>query len=457
MNGETLMKIKLIGLVAILTVALSACSSDNDKKGVDPTIRIIHASADAPTVNVLANGSVLNNLNNVDYQQASNRFTVGADTYLVEIEANLPGSTAVVLDENVSFDRNRNYDVFAVGSVADSSLALFAVDTEQMEPGSGNFLVNVVHAASAAPTVDIYVTAPNTDIETEQASLTASFTDASGLLELPAGDYQIRITPTGTKDVVFDSGMLSLSQGEEYLVAATNNVGTGASPVTLLAMTDTSVAKVWDVNTGADLRVVHAISDAPAVDVLLADGNVLKDALAFPNARGYLNVAAQSYTLDVVADADNSVVAIDDATVMLMTGSSYTAIANNTLSSADLDILVDNPRSVATEAKVRIVHASPAAGNVDIYVTTDGVIDGNTPNFANVPFSADAIAETGYVSLTPGQYFVTVTVAGTSNAAIETGALTLEAGGVYYAIARDPSADESGPGLILLDDFVSMN
>jgi len=69
-----------------------------------------------------------------------------------------------------------------------------------------------------------------------------------------------------------------------------------------------------------------------------------------------LSVAAGDYLIDVVADSDNSVVAIDDAELTLEVGMSYTAIANNVLAAPELDVLVDMPRSVATEAKVRIVH-----------------------------------------------------------------------------------------------------
>jgi hypothetical protein len=39
------------------------------------------------------------------------------------------------------------------------------------------------------------------------------FGDVADYIEAPAGDYQVRVTSTGTKTVVIDSGTLTLSSG----------------------------------------------------------------------------------------------------------------------------------------------------------------------------------------------------------------------------------------------------
>ncbi len=98
---------------------------------------------------------------------------------------------------------------------------------------------------------------------------------------------------------------------------------------------------------------------------------------------------------------------------------------------------------------MRLVHASTLAGNVDIYVTATADISSATPAFANVAFKA----ETGYVSLLPGNYVVTVTPAGSKTAAIGPVALTLAGNKIYTAVARDGTNRAAPLGLILLDDF----
>ena len=153
-----------------------------------------------------------------------------------------------------------NYDIFAVGNVSDDTLSLLTVTSMETAVDAGNAQVQIVHAASMAPTVDIYVTAPDTDITTEQPLVTAEFTDATDLIQVPAGDYQIRITPAGETTVVYDSGTVNLADGADLLIAATNNVGTGDSPVTLLAADGDGSFKIWDAEAGAAIRVVHGLS-----------------------------------------------------------------------------------------------------------------------------------------------------------------------------------------------------
>ena len=443
---------------SILPLFLIGCSDDDDDVVQEPAptpeyanVRVVHAASDAPMVNITANDSILNNLEGVDYQVASSRFEVETGMYDIGVTGILPGENAEVLQADVTLEADMNYDIFAVGNVSDDTLSLLTVTSMETAVDAGNAQVQIVHAASMAPTVDIYVTAPDTDITTEQPLVTAEFTDATDLIQVPAGDYQIRITPAGETTVVYDSGTVNLADGADLLIAATNNVGTGDSPVTLLAADGDGSFKIWDAEAGAAIRVVHGISDAPAVDVIANNEVVLVDGIQFPRTTDYVSVAAGDYLIDVVADSDNSVVAIDDAELTLEVGMSYTAIANNVLSAPELDVLVDMPRSVATEAKVRIVHASPSAGNVDIYVTADGEIDAVDPAFADIAYETGNLVETGYVSLAEGDYVVTVTPTGTKTVAIETGVLTLENGEIYTAIALDGAMEGDLPQLALLD------
>lgn len=443
---------------SILPLFLIGCSDDDDDVVQEPAptpeyanVRVVHAASDAPMVNITANDSILNNLEGVDYQVASSRFEVETGMYDIGVTGILPGENAEVLQADVTLEADMNYDIFAVGNVSDDTLSLLTVTSMETSVDAGNAQVQIVHAASMAPTVDIYVTAPDADITTEQPLVTAEFTDATDLIQVPAGDYQIRITPAGETTVVYDSGTVNLADGADLLIAATNNVGTGDSPVTLLAADGDGSFKIWDAEAGAAIRVVHGISDAPAVDVIANNEVVLVDGIQFPRTTDYVSVAAGDYLIDVVADSDNSVVAIDDAELTLEVGMSYTAIANNVLSAPELDVLVDMPRSVATEAKVRIVHASPSAGNVDIYVTADGEIDAVDPAFADIAYETGDLVETGYVSLAEGDYVVTVTPTGTKTVAIETGVLTLENGEIYTAIALDGAMEGDLPQLALLD------
>ncbi|MDG1815025.1 MAG: DUF4397 domain-containing protein [Glaciecola sp.] len=124
-------------------------------------LRVVHASPDAPKVDILAGGTILNGLEDVDYQVASGIFTVNATVYPVTVNAKTPDGAVEVLSTSLTANADALTSVIAVGSVADGTLELLALPTMPDMAASGTTQLQVVHAAPLAPTVDIHVTAPD--------------------------------------------------------------------------------------------------------------------------------------------------------------------------------------------------------------------------------------------------------------------------------------------------------
>lgn len=446
------MKPFLVPLAVLLgALSLAGCNSSSSE---DPTseLRVLHASPDAPKVDVLAGGEAV--LEGVDYKIGSGYLTVPAGTLTVAVDGILPGDdTATVIGPvDLDLESGTRYTVVAFGEVADIEPLVVTVPVATV--GSNETRVQVLHAAPAAPEADVFVVEPGTSDPTGLAPLGAfDQKETLGPVTVPAGEYRILVTLTGDTDVVFDSGPVTLPGGADLLLTAVNNTATGDAPISLVAMDGSGSFEILDTNTPANIRVVHASPDAPAVDVVVNDdfANPLVPALAFPETTGYVAPAPDDYNVKVVpAGTTNAVV---DADLTLDAGESYTVIALGLASgtpSIEPLVLVDDPRRVATEARVRLVHASTLAGEVDIYVTEPGAsLEASTPAFTAVPFKAD----TGYVSLPTGTYDVSVTPTGSTIPAIGPIELTLQASGVYVAIARDSAGPDSPLGLITLDDL----
>lgn len=419
---------------------------------VNATIKVVHAVSDAPDVAVNANGSVA--VGNLAFGYASGPVSVTPGNFSASVDAKLPGNglATVIPQTSLSLAQATDYVIFAIGKAADSSIEPLVINFPQTAVSSGNVRLRVVHAAASAPTVDVHLTAPAVNLSAGTVAATLEFSAATGEVVVPAGDYRVRITPAGNlTTVVYDSGTVALAAGTDLTIAALDSKFAGPSPVSLLALVqggDTSL-ELLDTGSVSAVRVVHDVSDAPAVDVLV-DGAEAINALAFPDFTGYAELAPDTYNVKVAADADNSVVVIN-ADLELDAGAYYTVHAVGSLTEDSIEplVVVDNPRRIATAAQIRVIHGSSLAGPVDVYLTANSDISAATAALSNVAFKADS----GYIQVPAGDYFVTVTATGTKTAAIGPVAVTLDANRIYTAVARDGEGLTADLGLILLDDF----
>ncbi len=228
------MKLKLLSLLLAATTLTAACSDDDDNTGPEgeARVRVVHASPDAPNVDVLLDDAEV--LADVPYLAASDYLQVPAGEHNVKVNA--AGTSTSVIDADVDLTDGTDYTVIASGLVA--SIAPIVLEDDNSAPGSGNARVRAIHGAPSAPAVDIYVTAPGADLEAETPALSAlEFGDVADYIEAPAGDYQVRVTPAGTKTVVIDSGTLSLASGQVRTAIAVDATGGGA-PFSLLLLED---------------------------------------------------------------------------------------------------------------------------------------------------------------------------------------------------------------------------
>ncbi len=139
-------------------------------------------------------------------------------------------------------------------------------------------------------------------------------------------------------------------------------------------------------------------------------------------------VTVATLAVEAAADADRTVFAVGGAG-----GSAVTAFAT-----ADT-----NPAPAAGQARLRVVHLSPAAGPVDVFVTARRAdLAAATPTLANVPVRGVS----RYLEVAAGLYQVRAVPAGTAPAAragavaVNLDSLALAAGANRTVVAADRSA-----------------
>ena len=472
------MKTSSSGIVSKLAVALplavfiAGCSDDGNDNSLqfqpvveEPPasgfIQVVHASPDAPAVNVLLNGSAA--IEGLDYGETSGFAELDAGSYDIAVEGIIPGGNATVIDvSGFTLEENARPTVIAVGRVAD--IAPLVVNESAAEPADSEVALTVTHAAPDAPRVDVYLSAPEDDFASLSPAFAFEFGESIDAGAVTAEPVRIRV---GVEDdVVYDSGTVDLTAfaGQKLLVtaiAAENSTESAASPVKLLVTTeDGDAVELRDVETNAGVRVVHLSPDANAaaggpVEVFATSEALGMDPVElipsfdyldqFPGDSAYTGVPAASYVFDVAPDTDmigDSVFMSDELAVEA--GMEYTVVAaGRVLSSPAFGLLAtaDANRSVATEASVKVIHGAPAAGAVDIYVTPAGEftamdVEGG---LAGAPLLDDfAFGDiTDYVKVEPGAYDIRVVAGGM--AAINVENFQLDGGVVASVLAYGPS------------------
>jgi hypothetical protein len=258
--------------------------------------------------------------------------------------------------------------------------------------------VRVLHGAGDAPAVDVYAAGDRIVEGLEFAAIT-------DYLEVPAGEYQIQVVPSGATleegPLVIDAP-LTFDAGTMTTVAATGSLAAGILPQVLADAPEPTP-------DGSQVRVVHFSFDAPAVDIAPDGGDALITDLAFPNNTGYVDLPAGAYDLEI-RPAGTMDVAYDIDELTLAPGTSYSVFAVGGLADGSFTVV---PTVDAALAGVRVGHFSADAPNVDVYANGAAVL-------TDVPFGAIS----DYLYVPAGTYQVQVVPTGAS---LEEGPVVIDA------------------------------
>jgi hypothetical protein len=278
--------------------------------------------------------------------------------------------------------------------------------------------VRVLHGAGDAPAVDVYAAGDRVVEGLGYASIT-------DYLEVPAGEYQIQVVPSGASleegPVVIDA-TLGFEGGTMTTVAATGSLAAGIAPQVL---TD-APAPTAD---GSQVRVVHFSFDAPAVDIAPDGEAALIEGLAYPDDTGYVDLPAGAYDLEIRA-AGTDTVAFDIDELALEPANSYSVFAVGGLEDGSFTVV---PAVDASLAGVRVGHFSADAPNVDVYADGSAIL-------TDVPFGAIS----DYLFVPAGTYQVQVVPTGASleeGPVVIDAELTFEGGTLTTVAATNELAD----------------
>jgi len=225
------------GLVLTATAALTACGGGDGNDiatslGLTkPVVRVMHAIPGGPNVDVSQNGTKNTSLLNKPYEFVSKYFSVDSGSQTFSFSA--AGTSTTLASATFNTAAGHKYTVAAIPNTSGPDTAVID-DPFAKQLLSDKARVRTLNASANASNVDVYVTAPGVDLNTVSPDMAgASFHNAvpaSGQdsIYFNGGTYRLRITPAGSKTVIFDSGSLKIDNNADWLITTIPVDGIGA-------------------------------------------------------------------------------------------------------------------------------------------------------------------------------------------------------------------------------------
>lgn len=197
-------------------------------------VRVLHASPDAPAVDVYADGAEI--LSDVPFGVISDYLEVPAGEHRIQVvAAGADPAAGTVIDATLTLEGLTAYTVAATNALA-AIEAQVIVDAPA--PTADAAQVRIVHLSADAPAVDI---APDGG-----APIVAglAYPDATDYLSVPSGMYDLEVRPAGTMDVALQIDSVGLFAGESTSIFAIGSLAAGTLQVlpALDAWTDVMVS-----------------------------------------------------------------------------------------------------------------------------------------------------------------------------------------------------------------------
>jgi Domain of unknown function (DUF4397) len=205
MRNRTSWIMVLLGMLLALALAPAASAQGGSAK-----VRVVHASPDAPAVDVYLDGNKV--LTNVPFFTASDYLDVPAGPHDIKVTPTGDANTAVIDAKGVTVEAGKAYTVAATGKLAEIKPTVYYDNLSA--PAAGKAHVRVIHASPDAPAVDIKVKGGPTLISN------LAFPKDSGYLPVDAGSYDLTVNAAGSDTVALDLPGVKLEAGKIYDVFA---------------------------------------------------------------------------------------------------------------------------------------------------------------------------------------------------------------------------------------------
>lgn len=199
-------------MVFATVVALLATTAVTFAAG--PRVRVVHASPDAPAVDVLVNGNAA--FTDLAFKEISSYAALDAGSYSVAVVPT-GATTPQVISATLTLEADKDYSVIALNTLA--NIEPLVLEDNNAAPAAGKAHVRFVHASPDAPAVDVAVKGGPVIFSN------VAFKGVGTYTPVDAGTYDLEVRLAGTETVALDLPGIALSDGTVYTVFAMGLAG----------------------------------------------------------------------------------------------------------------------------------------------------------------------------------------------------------------------------------------
>lgn len=366
-------RVSLLSISIALALMLSLFSAPlvahlaaaQDPTETDASVRFVHASPDAPAVDVIVDGAVV--VPGLAFGQATDYLALSPDEHQIQIVPGGSDVSSAVIETTLDPEGGENYVVAVSGLLADIEAKVYDVDKDDLD--SGQSRLRLINLAPDDANVDLFVSGGDElfdDLE---------FGEASDYTDLDAGTYDFEVRQHESETVALSVPGFEVGVGNAYDMLLLGQAADSTLSVLPLATPVSSpCSAVLGVGTPTDacVRVIHASPDAPGVDVYVNDSPIA-EGLSFGVTTDFVALPAGDDRQVKIVTAGSPVEDALNATDLdLDEGSAYEVIVLDMVDDLDVKIEdVDLSAVPAEQARLRIIHAAPDVDEVSL-VVTDG-------------------------------------------------------------------------------------
>ncbi len=429
----------LLATLCLVALALCGCGkSGNNNNGGDAQIRVVNAFFEAPSLDYVVAGTTLAAALPFQglrpYQGVSN----GTQTFTVTVT----GAGTPLVNATSVINGGANYTYVVYGPVT-SVGAILALDSFN-DPGGGFYAVRVMNTAAGIGPIDVYLTPPGADLTVAAPTVAAVAYGATSLfISVTVGaNFEIRITPTGTKQVIYDSAPKVFAERSGTTILAYSK-GSGTLVNVALLSSDSAGGGVVVDNLAAQYKVINASLVASPLNIFI-DGNLQLSNIPYTGVSNYQQATAGSHAITVQAQATPGATLLTLNPNLSAATDTSIALVGPAGSMNGVVLLDDNQPPATGSAGVRFVNTSANVAAVDVYVNFSKQVTGLAMNNASSYLNLTASALTG----TP--YEFDFNVAGTVTAVLKLPSVTLLPTHKYTVYLAGPTATLQG--IVTQDD-----